>query len=92
MSWLGRICTYEDLISHNVHHIAHFAINLNLLTMELTRKLVVMDLNHRSYKRQIYSLLHLTTLETTIRFLLKQPFEKRWGGLAKASIILMERQ
>lgn len=44
--------------------------------MELTTKLVVVDLNHRSYKRQIYSLLHLTTLETTIIFFfIKPPFE-----------------
>ena len=43
--------------------------------MELTMKLVVVDLNHRSYKRQIYSLLHLTTLETTIIFFIKPPFE-----------------
>jgi len=28
-------------------------------------------------------------METTTKFLLKQPFEKRWGGLAKAAIILM---
>ena len=69
-SWLGRICTYADSLESECLPHPPFCYTANFSTMELTTKLVVVDLNHRSQKQQIYSLPHLTTLETTIIFFL----------------------
>ena len=93
MSWLGRIRTYEALLKAECLPHPPFCYQPKFADYGTNQKvggggfeppkLEAADLQSAPFDH---------SGNHHYFFLLKQPFEKRWGGLTKAAIILMERQ